>query len=76
MSLFVSLRLLTLIQFISAVNWLMTTIVLKFQEIVHFFIVQFLFDKRAEFQEHRNLPGGLKVYRNILLKRHAWVLIY
>ena len=56
-----SLRLLTLIPFILAVNWLMTTIVLKFQEIIDFFIVQFCLEKHAEFQEHRNLTGGLKV---------------
>jgi hypothetical protein len=34
---------------ILAVNWLMTTIVLKFQEIIDFF------------QEHRNPAGALKV---------------
>ena len=31
------------------------------QEIIDFFIVQLFLEKHAEFQEHRNLAGGLKV---------------
>ena len=52
---------LTLIPFILAVNWLTITFVLKFQEIIDFFIVQFCLGKPAKFKEVRNLAGGLKI---------------
>ena len=59
-SLFVSLRLLTLIQFILALNWLMTTIVLKFQGLI-FSLHSSALKNVPNSSNVKDVMGGLKV---------------